>query len=242
VTAGIYKLTFGDKVYIGRSLDIEHRFNGHISDIKLGKSSRKLISAYAKYGVPTLSILEECTSLEMQKSLEKEYILKLDTLTNGLNTTPGGEDICYGELNANCKYTNEQLYEVLKMLAYSKEMTLSSISEATAVGINTIRDISAGTKHIWLSCEYPIEYQLFLDNKPFRHSRSLSNLTDKFRFKSKLETYPDLVSPTGEVISINGSLSAFAKEHSLQLGNLSRVINGIRNSHKGWKLHKGDIS
>jgi hypothetical protein len=242
MTAGVYKLIFGTEVYIGRSSNIEQRYKGHISDISLKKSSKKLINAYQKYGRPKLEILEEEVSLDRQKVLEVEYIENLDTFNNGLNSTLGGEDILYGELNAACKYTNSQIYSVLHELAYSLNKPLEDISIETGVGINTVKEISAGTKHLWLASEYPEEYTLLLSNKPYRKERSLANLTDKFRFKPKLAEYPKVLSPSKEVFSIDGSLSAFAKEHGLQIGNLSSVINGRRKSHKGWELYKGEIS
>jgi hypothetical protein len=238
MTSGVYKLTFGqDSIYIGRSQNIESRFKSHISDIKLGKSSKKLIHAYEKFGVPKLTILIEEPNLSLQKDLEVQYISKLDTINNGLNTTSGGEDILYGELNANSKYTNAQIYSVLKLLAYSKDMTLLSISESTDVSLPVVKDISAGTKHLWLSVEYPLEYSTMLDNKKYRHDRSLANLTDKHRFQSTFDKYPKLVSPTGEVIDISESLSRFAQSNGLQIGNLSSVLHGKRKSHKGWKLY-----
>lgn len=243
MTSGVYKLTFGqDNIYIGRSLNIENRFKSHISDINLGKSSKKLIEAYQKFGIPKLTIIIEEPNLTLQKSLEMEYISKLDTINNGLNTTNGGEDILYGELNTNSKYCNAQIYSVLKLLAYSKDVTLFTISEETKVSLSVVKDISASTKHLWLSLEYPLEYTMMLDNKKHRRGRSLANLTDKHRFQSTLDKYPKLVSPIGDIVEISDSLSKFAEINKLQIGNLSSVIHGRRKSHKGWKLYKGDIS
>lgn len=42
-----------------------------------------------------------------------------------------------------------------------------------------------------------------------------------------------LMSPAGEIIEFS-NLSKFAKEHNLQNGNLSSLLNGRLNSHKGW--------
>lgn len=241
MTSGVYKLTFGNKTYIGRSQNIEQRFRSHISDMKNGKSSKKLLKAYLEYGEPELVIIEEETDLKKQKALEISYIKECDTLTNGLNTTEGGEDITYGELNSASKYSNKQIYEVLKLLAYSKEMTLLEISEKCDVSINVVKDISAGTKHLWLSTEYALEYALMLENKVYRQNRSLSNLTDKHQFKSNLAEYPKLLSPTGEIVIITTTLSKFASDNQLQVGNLSSLLHGRRKSHKGWAL-AGDIS
>lgn len=237
MTAGIYKLIFSNnKIYVGRSSNIELRFKAHLSDMKLGKASKKLLDAFNNFGEPRLEILQEENNLETQKKLEIEYIFKLKSLTNGLNSTFGGEDILYGELNARAKHTNEQIYFVLKLLAYSKESTLLDISKNTGVSLSVVRDISAGNRHLWLSVEYPLEYSIMIENKDNRLARSLANLTDIHRFKSKFEIYPKLISPNGEIIEITGSLSKFAKDNGLQIGNLSSVIHGRRKSHKGWTL------
>jgi hypothetical protein len=236
MTSGVYKLTFGDKVYIGRSSNIEHRFTAHISDIKLEKSSKKLINAYKEHGLPFLEIIINEPDLAKQKELEIEFINKFNSVTEGLNTTYGGEDILYGELNVNSKHTNLQIYEVLKHLAYSKDMTLLQISENTKVTLPVVRDISAGKSHIWLSIEYPLEYSIMVENKEYRIKRKLLNLTDKHRFKSNLDNYPKLISPTGQIVEIQGSLSSFANLNNLQIANLSSVLHGKRKSHKGWKL------
>lgn len=236
MTSGIYKLTFGDKIYIGRSSNIEHRLTAHISEIKLEKSSKKLIAAYKEHGLPSIEILVNESNLAKQKELEIEFINKFNSVIDGLNTTYGGEDILYGELNPSSKHTNIQIYEVLKYLSYSKDMTLLQISEITGVSLSVVRGISAGNRHLWLSVEYPIEYATMVENKEYRAKRSLSNLTDKHRFKSNLDKYPKLISPIGEIIEIEGSLSNFATSNNLQIGNLSSVLHGRRKSHKGWKL------
>lgn len=240
MTSGVYKLSFGTLVYIGRSSNIEQRYRAHVSDIQLGKSSSKLCSAYVQYGLPKLEILHVEEDFAKQKELEVYYIRHFNSYVNGLNSTEGGEDILYGELNHACKYTNNQLMEVLRLLANNPEMLLKDISSISGVHMNTVREVSAGTKHLWLSLEYPDLYAKHIANKPNRKSRSLANLTDKFRFKSKLEVLPTLISPSGEEVNIDTSISEFARKHGLQVGNLSSVLNGSRKTHKGWKLKSTD--
>lgn len=241
MTSGIYKLSFGPKVYIGRSLNIEQRYRGHLSDIKAGKSSKKLINALAEYGEPKLEILCEEPDLTKQKTLEIEYIRNYNSYMDGLNSTIGGEDVMYGELNNACKYTNEQLKEVLTYLANKPHLLIEEISEITGVSRKTVAEVSAGAKHLWLKQDYPELHEKMLGNKHIRKEHSLSNLTDKFRFKPLLETLPVLISPEGLEYSISGSISEFARTHGLQLGNLSSVINGRRKSHKGWKLKESRV-
>ena len=223
-------------VYIGRSLNIEQRYRGHLSDLRSGKSSKKLIEAYNKYGPPKLDIICEETDLEKQKLLEVEYIRDYNSYIEGLNSTLGGEDILCGELNNACKYTNAQLGTVLQYLANNPSMTLEEVSSITGVNKNTIAGVSAGTMHLWLKQEYSDLHSKMLGNKHIRREHSLANLTDEFRFKPLLNVLPTLVSPDGIEYNIVGSISEFARNNNLHLGNLSSVINGRRKSHKGWKL------
>lgn len=59
---GIYKLEFVGtlKVYVGKSLNIKKRYISHLSDMRCGSSSKKLLEAFRTYGEPTLSVLEYC--------------------------------------------------------------------------------------------------------------------------------------------------------------------------------------
>ena len=43
-----------------------------------------------------------------------------------------------------------------------------------------------------------------------------------------------LISPSGERVVV-GPLRAFCREHDLDLRNLTKVINGERQHHKGWR-------
>ena len=47
--------------------------------------------------------------------------------------------------------------------------------------------------------------------------------------------YPDVVSPNGSIHNI-GVLRQFCKEHDLDSSGMSKVINGIHSSCKGWTL------
>lgn len=236
MTIGVYKLLFSNGAfYVGRSANIEKRFSTHKNDLKNNKGNKKLLSTYLEVGLPiSCEILEECTSIEESLLREVYWIIKLDAINLGLNISPGGEDILQGELNPGSKYTNNQILSVLELIV--KGVSLKEISENLGISYNVVRDISAGSEHLWLKEQHPELYQLMLNQRNIRKENSLANLTDKFRFKSKLSKYPDLVSPTGEVFSIGDNLSSFANKHGLHLGNLSSLINGRRKSCQKWKL------
>lgn len=238
MTVGIYKLLFssGD-FYIGRSSNIEKRFSTHKNDLKNGKGNIKLLAVYKEVGLPTTyEILEVCDTVEISKAREIYWIKALNATIKGLNVSPGGEDILQGELAPNSKYSNKEIESVLDMLILG--IPLKSISDILNISYNIVRDISCGKEHLWLKDSFPDKYKGLEDQREQRKSNSLDNLTDKFRFKSKLSKFPRLVSPTGGTYDIDSSMSSFAKTHNLHLGNLSSLINGRRKTCQGWKIYE----
>lgn len=99
--SGIYKLTFpNNKIYIGQSVNIEHRLNQHRLEANkcfaLVKTARlrnitKLRGVYRKYPWDQINveILEYCKREEMNER-EIHYITLYDSFNNGLNGTTGG--------------------------------------------------------------------------------------------------------------------------------------------------------
>jgi group I intron endonuclease len=90
---GIYKITNPKgKVYIGQSVDVNHRLgkykrlNGNIL------AQKKIYNSLIKYGIENHSfeVLEEC-SMEQLNEKEIYYIEKYDSFKNGLNMQIGGK-------------------------------------------------------------------------------------------------------------------------------------------------------
>jgi len=89
---GIYKITnlINNKSYIGKSLDIEHRFREHKAGIR---SNIHLQNSIKKYGIENFdfSIIEECDRDEC--SLRERYWIEFyDSFRSGYNSTTGGEN------------------------------------------------------------------------------------------------------------------------------------------------------
>ena len=54
-------------------------------------------------------------------------------------------------------------------------------------------------------------------------------------FLDKMEkTYDGVVSPDGVVYTPLVGLRAFCREHNLDSGGMSKLLNGKQSSHKGW--------
>lgn len=133
MSQGIYKITnkINNKIYIGKSTDIEERWKYHISHYNYEREYDKpLYKSFRKYGIENFSfeIIEEC-SLDIDEK-EKYWINFYDSYKNGYNATIGGEGGItalnprekYGKLTINeviylrkrfaeCKYPASYIYE-----------------------------------------------------------------------------------------------------------------------------------
>jgi group I intron endonuclease len=92
MSIGIYKITNPKgKIYIGKSKQIEHRFNSY-KKIQHCSQQKKLYNSLKKYSPKThvFEILRECTE-EQLNMLEMEYIKKYNSVEKGLNLTYGGD-------------------------------------------------------------------------------------------------------------------------------------------------------
>lgn len=234
MTCGIYLLEFvnTDKVYIGQSSNIEIRLNAHKSLAKRGIHSKKLQDAFNTYGIPKLTILVECIEQDLDTE-ENSMIEEFNAVTIGFNSckVAGGGHCLQGEDLGNSKFTNSQIAEAFLMLVYNQEFTSSIISEKTGVSKATVDSLSSKTRK-WLYALYPEEHTIL-------HSRSTINRFGKGKtLKERNIIYPQIVSPTGEIFSID-NCSQFSKEHSLNNAHVIQVLKGKELQHKGWRVYHG---
>lgn len=91
------KNIINNKIYIGRTKDLEKRIFFHIRDAKYGKKNKTLFhKSINKYGIDNFSftILEERLSEEESKKKEIYYIDKYNAkVPNGMNLTTGGDGV-----------------------------------------------------------------------------------------------------------------------------------------------------
>jgi group I intron endonuclease len=228
MTIGIYLLKFKGttKVYVGQSLRIEDRYTKHLYRLKNNLANYKMMKAYNMYGNPYLEILLECSAEDDLDILENEAIDIFDAVNNGLNinTKAGGGSGLSGETHPKSKYSFDIIRKVFYLI--NQNMSFKNISKITLVYVDTIRDISKGKAHRWLSQEFPEDYIKMLGFKGIR---------EKNTAKDQGIIYPEIVCPNGNIYTIT-NLSAFAREHGLNKSHLSGVLNKKRLSHKGWKL------
>jgi Trp operon repressor len=222
--SGIYSLYFEgnlDKVYIGRSVDIIKRIQGHRKALLNGlHHSRKLQEAYMQYQVlPAYVVLEEAEE-EVLNSLELQYIREFDAVNNGYNMVEVSPLTSLpGELNPNAKYSLEDYLQVLTLLV-SSNMTKREIAELTGVSVYTIRHIAALESHTYLLQTCPDLYKKLVEikeNNPYSRKRD----------------YGILISPDGIELPVT-HITNFCKAHGLLQPKISEVLKGIRTHHKGW--------
>lgn len=116
MTIGIYLLKFEgtSHVYIGQSIDIEARYQEHLSNMRRDTCSDKLAAAYLLFGVPELYIIEECSIDELDQK-ELYYIHEANSINKGFNSFKGvtPRNKSNFTISKNLKYSEESYYQVL---------------------------------------------------------------------------------------------------------------------------------
>lgn len=230
MTIGIYKLCFNgtDNCYIGQSTNIEHRYRAHLNSFTTHKANPKMMEAYKLYGDPILEIVCEC-AVEELNDLEAEAIEIYDSVNNGLNIYSSASDtpLYYGEKHPRCKYSNEQILKVARLLTDPKNKAID-ISDFTGLPLSVIQDISRLAVHSWIQKEDPETYKKLVDLKGTR--KNPKGVADRGT------VYPPVMSPDGIVYSNIANLSRFCDEHGLTRPNFRKLLLGKIKSSLGWKL------
>lgn len=233
MTTGIYKLIFKgtSKVYIGKGIDIEHRWANHKFKFINNTHTKKMTEAFVLYGMPYIEVLLECSPEDLNDN-ENEAIDIYNSVINGFNTLSTAEDTpdgssTPGELHGMSKHSNKEIIEAFNLLLNPLN-TLKYISNKLNISYRIIAHISNGDSHTWLKSIYPSEYEVLLSLKGNRFSLSNSAIGRNL-------DYPSIISPQGIEYKIE-HLTNFAKEHSLDASTLSKVLRKRNKTHKGWKL------
>lgn len=173
MTIGIYILYFDelDKVYVGQSVDIQKRYRDHKSALQRNKHTNyKLQQAYNLYGLPFLTIIEECRINELD-SLEKSWTKELNSISNGLNIVEAGKGTGQGPNNSFAKYNKLTILKIFRH-SYLKEysnLTVKEIAVKLNVKESTIKSLRYGNNHHWLQETYPTQYAWMKSVKRINH-------------------------------------------------------------------------
>lgn len=215
---GIYKITNKNtgKSYIGQSNDIERRFKEHQI---VGKRSRIPVDvAIQKYGKDsfTYEIVEQC-AIEDLNIKEEYWIAYYDTVNNGYNCNPGGNQSSIGENNGRAKLTIDDVYKI--RLAYKDHKKQRDVFEEFKEKISF-----AHFQNIWAGRSWPqvLPEVLTEENKNYyKYENSKGALGSSAKFSNE------------EVIAIrqryvNESAQAIYKDYSdrISLQGLQAILWG----------------
>lgn len=96
----VYRLLFpSGKSYIGQTIKpLNYRISGHVCEARKDSHNRKICNAFNKYGriACQSEILFESTNQDEINEKEQEYIRLFDSISNGYNSSIGGESGCLG--------------------------------------------------------------------------------------------------------------------------------------------------
>lgn len=215
-SSGIYKITctVNNKIYIGSTQNLRHRWDEHQSKLKRDKhNNQHLQNAWNKYGEQsfTFEVIEYVIDLPI---LEREnyWLVKLKPYDRviGFNIAVDATSPMKGR-----KASQETC---AKMSQIAKNRTRSKSTREKQA--NSMR----GRKH-------SIETKAKMSKASKGKKKSVEQNT-----KSALSKSRDWVvtTPQGEDLHVK-NLAAFCREHGLNRGNMCAIACGLVPHHKQWK-------
>jgi hypothetical protein len=222
-TSGIYRLTYKDgSYYIGQSVRLEQRKKEHYRDLLNENHPNYQVQQKFNYlrVLPEFTVVSYCT-IENLNSEEDKLIDITDPLCLNLKT---GQSSNYGSNAITAKYETIDIELAFLILVDNPGISHKEVANFVGIDINTVHDISAGRNRAFTEMKklYPEKYEKLLKQKA-------ANTRGKYTVRIK---HTD-----GRLVELkSGEYSAFCKENNVQVSNLSKVINGTRNSTMGWTL------
>lgn len=123
MTIGIYKISWGDEVYIGQSVNVERRIKTHMNNLIKSKHSNNYMQAfYDRLGQPDfIGLICETPEWELN-SAEVYFIEEYDSYRAGLNGNAGGGTRTGGSLDRTWRssYATRYVYTPKDPLGYLK--------------------------------------------------------------------------------------------------------------------------
>ena len=155
----IYKITnkINNKIYIGQSVNPQHRWNQHKNRMKNNTDNSILHKAMRKYGIENFdfSILGW---FEDYNDKEKYFIKYFNSLTpNGYNILEGGQEPPhhYGEDHPNSIYSQDLVDNIITDLL-SHKYTQKQIEDKYKVNQQLVTSINRGQTHRKKGLHYPL--------------------------------------------------------------------------------------
>lgn len=128
-----------------------------------------------------------------------------------------------GQSHPMATISNAKVLEIFEALI-DRSKPLTEIAKDMDVSYGLLSLIACGSAHSWLKETYPFKYQKMLQN-----------------LGKVVKNYPLITNGTDIIDLSNTCVGTFCSKNNLQHPNLSKVLNGIRKSHKGWYLYKESL-
>ena len=229
----IYKLTnlTNGKLYIGQTINTwKQRKRAYNASIEHKDNKQRIVKALRKYGWDgfKVEIIDKASTIEELNKLEEHYIKVLNTIEEGYNTTPGGD-------NFECTDVQRQILKDAwtseRRVAASKKMVEQNQRTKDTRGKN----ISLGLKDYYKEFKQTEEFK--------KKNEALQKGRVEWKKKNKIATTRKFILEhrDGEEIEVV-DLKAWSREegrpdYSNLLGNYKRQKGWA----KGWKIkEKGE--
>ena len=197
MSCGIYKIVndINGHIYIGKSKNIENRWNSHKSSSKetsdRSDKNTPIHAAIRKYGIENFhyEIIELCPENELNEK-ERYWINYYDSYNRRdyYNLTPGGDGNrnIVGEKNPNAKLTLDQVEKIKKLLKQGKTCKEIYKLYKDFVSESTIQFINEGRSWKDPNEKYPLKPKKFSDEQiidirqKFQKGQTLKSLAEKY--------------------------------------------------------------
>lgn len=214
----VYKLTciVNNKAYVGMTNNFARRMREH----RFSKSKcSALAHAIRKHGWNAFvcSVIHSNLSVSEAQSQERQAISACNSLTpSGYNLTTGGE----------CPIFTLESRQKISAAHKGKPKSTEFLARMSA--------LKRGRRYVD-----------FMDNKTAMQVRAKQSAALKIRHQlqpSRGAQHPNakhytLTSPSGETYDVHGTLGEFCAIHKLTLTLVRQLVNGKKQSYKGWTGH-----
>lgn len=210
----VIKCLVNDKIYIGSSVNLRNRINRHYNDLVNNKhSSKHLQNAFNLYGNDKF-IVEALEFCDRDSIINREQHY-LDLFK------PWNRDIGYN----TCEIAGSPNK---RFLTEEQKNKISNSLKGRIVSDETRKKIGDANRGKTQPKD-AVEKSRLANIGRKQSEESIEKRSKKYSF----------IDSEGNVYT-GTNLKRFANQHGLHRFNLSEVLKGVRNSHKGFKKYNGD--
>lgn len=237
-SAGIYRIDGpNDKVYIGSSGDLAHRWRAHRSELNRGiHNCSHMQNAWRKYGesaftYTVIEIVENVNNLlkreqawldDLFASHKRGKIYNSSRRAESRRGTKASKETLR-KMSAVGKRQWEEKTDTEKAQVIATFAALREKAQRRSAEVRSIRNLNKG-----------YQKKLFHGNAGKTHSPALLEAQSRAHRKGKIYT---MIAPDGTVYEDIPSLSSFAREHGMNIATVHNILHGKCKNRAGWRGH-----